>query len=134
MLIDHAARLESYHVKLHGHALYQFRKIHILMPVDGTAGEVVLVGAGQFKEVGDQTTHALSLGVCGEDPAMIFFGDLGKVAFEDAAVGQNDRERGLELMRCVGCELALGLPGKLHRSHDPTGDAPHDHRKHPQSS
>ena len=84
---------------------------------------IAFVHAGQGDHLVDEQLHALALAADVLQPFV--FPDLG---FHDVQIGEDERQRGLELVVCVGDELLLLFVALRHRAHCAPRDQNREHQ------
>ena len=117
--------LERDGVELEGGGAHDFREVDVGALQDVRGAGDALVGARELQKVVYERLHVAGLlgravhpapGVCGE----------GLVALEDLRVREDDGERRLQLVRRVGHEAALLVPGALDGRERPVRELPRD--------
>ena len=118
-------RFKAHRLKGQHRVGHQTAQVH---PGPHGAGDAI-IHPRQFQQVLHQPPH---LPGHGEDvvrhPAPGRF--LTVRGLEQLGVGENDGQRGFQLMGCVGHKLALLLPGLFHRPDGPPGQQDAQHQEH----
>ena len=100
------------------------------LPPGGDLG----VGAGQLQHIQHQSPHPVRLPADVSRPALERRVLLGAVRQDHLRVGEDHRQRRLQLVGGVGHELGLLLPGPAHGPDDQSRQKPGEGQKHRQQS
>lgn len=101
--------------------------LHKAAEVDDGRGAFRGLGAlrgrsGQIEHIGHEALHALRLHLGALNPLALAGDGVTAALPQDGVVGEDDRERGLQFVGRVGCELLLLGPGLLNRAQRPAGE------------
>ena len=111
VLIELDVCFEGHGVKGQARLLCEGRQVNGLLLAVRTCACTALVVSCKEEQLFDETLHVHGFVFDAAYPFHLL-GDLGlRMCCDDVRVGENDSERCLELVRCVGDELRLLVPG-----------------------
>ena len=122
VLIELDICLEGHGVESKARLLCEGRQVDWLLLVARARSCTAFIVSRKEEQLLDEALHVLGLVFDAAHPFHLV-GDLGlRVRGDDVGVGENDGERRLELVRCVGDELRLLVPGAFDGPGDEMGE------------
>ena len=129
VLIELDVCLEGHGVEGQARLLCKGRQVNRFLLAVRTCACTAFVVSRKEEQLLDEALHVLGLVFDAAHPFHLV-GDLGlRVRRDDVGVGENDGERRLELVRCVGDELRLLVPGAFYGPGDEMGEQ-YAHERH----